>query len=449
MKRLKYWIPLPNLEGATNMGAQIKRMKKLKETKTNRFLAHLLLFNLVYLLYAAFSIVFKKDEKIIGFATDYFDGNIKCLYEEMDNYKGVNGYFVTNSKEELEKLKETDIEVYYCRDIKKIPLFVKTNVWVTDGWSDYIPSYYLSMLIKDLLKKKTKILERHRSKWVDTWHATEALEGVGKGRARMLKYYDIGFVSSEFYKQFYSSKDEGILYKLRVTGFPRTDPLINNSFDKQEIIEELNIPPNKKNILYAPSWGNPAAEEDNKKKLFPFEEDERILEDVDKFCIKNNCTFIIRMHQAWDNQEKEYAEKIIKDIRKTKSIFYLPVKKYPVTEQILSVSDILITDYSSIANDFVLLDRPIIYLDTGISAEIFVFKLQDRGGYIAKDTEDLFGVLQNALDSPEQFREEFKEKRQEFLKKICKYLDGKSTQRCAGEIMKLIESNNFIERDKK
>lgn len=430
------------------MRTQIKRIKKLKATKTSKFLAHLLVFNLAYLLYAAFSIFIKKDEKIIGFAADYFDGNIKCLYEEMKNYESIKVYFVTNDKEKLEIVKETNIEAYYCRDIKKIPLFVKTKVWVTDGWSDYIPSYYLSMLFKDILKN-LKIFEKHRSKWVDTWHATEALEGVGKGRARMLKYYDIGFVSSEFFRQYYSSKEDGILYKLRVTGFPRTDPLINNRFDKQEIIEELNIPLNKKNILYAPSWGNPAAGEDNKKKLFPFEDDERILKEVDKFCIENKCNFIIRMHQAWDNQEKEYAEKIIKVIRKTKSIFYLPVKKYPVTEHILYIADILVTDYSSIANDFVLLDRPIVYLDVGIPDEKLVINLRDRGGHVVKNKQKFFDVLQNSLDPPERFREEFKGKRQEFLKKICKYLDGKSTQRCAEEIMKLIESNNFIERDKK
>jgi CDP-glycerol glycerophosphotransferase (TagB/SpsB family) len=223
-----------------------------------------------------------------------------------------------------------------------------------------------------------------------------------------------------------------------VTGFPRTDPLINNSFNGEEIIKELGVLPNKKNILYAPSWGNPAAGENEEKSLFPFESDERILEDIDKFCIENNCNFIIRMHPNWENEEKEYARKIIDDVKKIKSIFYLPFKKYPVTEPILYVSDILITDYSSIAEDFILLDRPIIFMDTNLPKEKFVFTLGERAGYIVKNKKEFFGVLQNSLDSTEQFREEFKEKRQKHIEKLYKYADGKASQRCAEEIMRLL-----------
>jgi len=390
---------------------------------------------LYFLLYFVFRFILKpflrKRKNIIAFAHMWYTGDIKQLYEKMKHCKDVKVYFVTKSKEELERLKSSEVDAYYYMDKKAFLLFSKTDVWITATGCGYIPFVEIPLIFR-------KIFGVKGSKWVDTWHAVDVLKGPGKGRAKMLKYYDVGFVSSDFYKQYFSSKEEGILDKLKVTGFPRTDPLISNSFNRDEIIKELGIPQNKKNILYAPSWGNPAAGENEEKALFPFESDKKILEDTDKMCIKNNCNFIIRMHPMWETEEKEYAEKIIEDVKKSKNIFYLPFKKYPVTEPILFISDILITDYSSIANDFTLLNRSIIFIDTEVPTENFFIQIRDRVGYIAKNKNDFFNILQNALDSPEQFIEEFKEKRQEFLRKVCKYLDGRSSQRCVEEIIKLI-----------
>ncbi len=378
----------------------------------------------------------KRNRKIIACAPTYLNGNVKAIYDFIikdQRFNDCDIYWIAHNADELKDLKTRGIKAFLDRDILRIPRFFKTGVWITDHGAANNPLHWLYAW-KIMSIKKIK----GNSAWIDTWHGMATLEEAVEGRAKMLKYYDIGFVSSEFLRHYYSSKEDGILDKLKVTGFPRTDPLLEDSFNKQEIIKELDVPQNKRNILYAPSWGNPAAGEDKEKKIFPFESNTKILDDIDKFCIKNNCNFIIRMHPMWENEENEYAEKIIEVVKKTQNVFYLPFKKYPVTEPILYISDILVTDYSSIADDFILLDRPIIYLDVSIPEEKLVFNLSDRVGYIVKSKNDFFGVLQKSFDSPEQFREEFKESRQKLIKKMYKYVDGKASQRCADEIIKLI-----------
>jgi CDP-glycerol glycerophosphotransferase (TagB/SpsB family) len=398
-------------------------ISKLSNINTYKYAANLALFNCTYLLYSSIPKLSGNDEKIVGFASQHFNGNIKYLYEEMNqSYNNVQVYFVTESSAELERLKESNVEAYHCRDIRKIPLFVKTNVWVTSHGPFYIPEYYLFSLSK-----------KHKSKWVDLWHAVEALDGTSDGRVKMLKDYDIGIISSDFFMQHYLSKDETLSGKLKLTGFPRTDPLVDNRFDRREIMRHMRIPQKNKNILYATTWGKPAAGEKN-KPFFPFENDEIIIRDIGKFCIKNDCNFIVRMHPNWERDEKETALKLINYIEKTDNVYYLPFKEYPITEPILYISDLLITDHSSIGRDFALLNRPMIYLDFGIAKGKLIPELSDEIGYFSQSKQDFFYLMQKVLDN----EDEYKVARVEFIKKICKYSDGNSSQRCAEEIMKLL-----------
>ena len=398
-------------------------ISKLGDINAYKYIANLALFNCAYLLYSSISKLAGNDEKIVGFASQHFNGNIKYLYEEMErNHKNIKIYFITNSGHELKRLKEANVEAYNYRDIRKVPLFVKTKIWVTSHGPFYIPEYYLFSLSK-----------KHKSKWVDLWHAVEALDGTSEGRVKMLKDYNIGFVSSEFFMRHYLSKDKTLSGKLELTGFPRTDPLVDNRFDRRDIMRCMGIPQKKKNILYATTWGKPAAGEKN-KPFFPFESDEVIIEKIDKFCTENDCNFIVRMHPNWERDEKETALKLINCIEKTENIYYIPFEEYPITEPILYISDILITDHSSIGRDFALLNRAMIYLDFGIAKEKLIPELSDEIGYFSESKQDFFYLLQKVLED----KDEYTNVRVEFIKKICKYLDGNSSQRCAEEIMKLL-----------
>ncbi|MDQ1261108.1 MAG: CDP-ribitol ribitolphosphotransferase / teichoic acid ribitol-phosphate polymerase [Euryarchaeota archaeon] len=386
------------------------------------------LFNLIYILYYIKYKLFKNNEKIVGFSSSHFNGELKYIFDKLENCGGVRLFFVSELHEELERLEKDSVDAYYCRDIRKIPLFVKTKVWVTSHGPYCIPDYYINMLLK-----------RHNGKWVDTWHGVGVEEGSGEGRARMLSSYDMAFVPSEFYRDYYISKQDGLAEKLKVTGSPRTDTLINLDLSRQDAIKRLGLPQDKVNILYAPSWGNPAVGEKKEKCLFPYGQDDEMIERLNAFCLNNQCNFIIRPHPDWEDDNSLYARKIIKKIDKIERLFYCSLKSYPLTEPVLFATDVLITDYSSIANDFIVLNRPIIYLDKALPEDRFIFNLNERGGFVVKSDDEMMNKLQKILDDPIQSMKEISKNRERYARTIYKYVDGKASERCADEIMRLLQ----------
>lgn len=384
---------------------------------------------LFILIYIMWPVNYCKNSRYqIGFANNYFNGNIKCLFEEMQNYDGIKIFFVTNIKSEVKRLEKKGVESYYCRDISRIPLFKRTDVWITDHGPIFIPEYLIY-----------KIFHHRRSRWIDLWHGIGVEEGSGLGRANMLRDYDLGFVSSNFYKSYYASKVDGIDDKLVVTGFPRTDLFFKMSYDKAEVCAQLNISNNRRTILYAPSWNNPAVEERDNKPLFCYGDDVIMINELDTFCSENNCNFIIRVHPDWERSNQNYISKLRSLISQKKNVYYIPFNQFPVTEPILSISDVLITDYSSISNDFILLGRPIIFCDTGIPSDKFVIPLSCRGGVVVKNYDELFTTLERCLSRTEAYDIELIKKRQEFINIAYKYTESGASQRCAHKILELIK----------
>jgi hypothetical protein len=387
------------------------------------------LFNLLYLFCSLIFIVFPNHETIIGFSANHFNGDPRYIYEKLKVKKTIRMYFVTELQEELNRLSKTSIEAYHCRNLTMIPLFVKTKVWITSHGPYFIPGYNLSSLFK-----------RHHGKWVDTWHGVTTEKGSGIGRTKMLRQYDLGFVTSDFYMRYHISLEKSIADKLRITGSPRTDPLLDGSLDRSKILKNLGLPSNRINILYAPSHGNPwMGEKENTKRLFPFIGDEEFIREMAEFCSLKECNFIVRTHPDWENTNKDHAKALAGLIEESNNVFYIPLNKCPLTEPIIYITDILITDYSSIASDFTVLNRITIYLDYGLPEERFIFKLRERGGFVIRSNDDLIETLGAILESPQRCEETIKENRNRYARTIYEYMDGRASQRCADEILRFLE----------
>ena len=365
----------------------------------------------------------KQQKKIIGFAGARFTGNLKYLYQEMAKYNNVKVFFVTGNKADIEKLKKAGIDAHFYMDTKSIPLFLVTNAWVTSTGYNYIP---FVGLIRRIIPFYTG---KRGSKWIDLWHAVEAKD---IGREKSLADYDVGFVTSEFYKQYYSKKKAEISDKLKITGDSRTDSLIKKNWNKKELIEKIGIPLSQKNILYAPTWGH------RKRKVFlPWQNIEKNIEDFDEFCEKNNCSFLIRMHPNWYVRNPDEKKKLEDGIKRSKHIFDLSPQKYMDVQHILYITNVLITDWSSIANDFILLNRPIIFIDAKLPVKELILKPEERAGYIVRNKQEFFEKLKESIDYPKKFEE----KRKILMKKLHKYLDGNSSKRCAEAIIKLLKKS--------
>jgi len=111
----------------------------------------------------------------------------------------------------------------------------------------------------------------------------------------------------------------------------------------------------------------------------------------------------------------------------------------PDTQSLLLVTDVLITDWSSIANDFILTGMPMIFLDIPSPFEEgYTLGPEDRVGYIVKSQKEFFGALEECVNDPARYDERFNLIRETVLEKMYDSIDGNASERCAEEILNLI-----------
>lgn len=129
--------------------------------------------------------------------------------------------------------------------------------------------------------------------------------------------------------------------KMLEAGYPRIDLTLNTSQTrKAELYKILGIDPTKKVILYAPTWrGTLGSPEIESNKLI---NEIKELKSLD-------INFLFRGH--YFVQENAYEEGVSQYI----------VPDFINTNELLSIIDILITDYSSIGFDYMATGKPIVY----------------------------------------------------------------------------------------
>lgn len=131
----------------------------------------------------------------------------------------------------------------------------------------------------------------------------------------------------------------------RITGLPRNDDLaVINTDEVNTIKNNLGIPQNKKVILYAPTFRESNRAHDGKNVLkipIDFAKWEKIL--------GLDYVMLITAHYE--------VAKLLDEIPKNN--FVINAFKHPVLNDLIKVSDILISDYSSIVFDYAITERPI------------------------------------------------------------------------------------------
>jgi CDP-glycerol glycerophosphotransferase len=140
------------------------------------------------------------------------------------------------------------------------------------------------------------------------------------------------------------------------SGFPRNDLIFQALTHKEEIKNTLGIPSNKKVVLYAPTWREGKSSNVNM--------DINLMEEK----LKDEYVLLVRAHYMVSNNM---------DIRKNYP-FAMNVSNYPSIENLYAISDILITDYSSVMFDYAYLKRPIIFYSYDLEKYLF----GERGVYL-------------------------------------------------------------------
>lgn len=237
------------------------------------------------------------------------------------------------------------------------------------------------------------------------------------------KHWDLVCSTSEF-----DSSAKSISHFLTTgicqeTGLPRNDYLLNDKRDeiteslRKKLSEQLGYNFDKI-ILYAPTFRDYESKIDDVSRNIVVGNDENQLE---KLLEKENAIFVIKNH-SWQNQNG------LNGVSK-RVILYEPSFDYTYYD-LMKVSDVMITDYSSIGLDWLLLDRPLIIyaydLDKYIETRGFDFEPFDSycGGEIVKDINSLTNAIEDAF-----YKDGFKEKRHEVILKAHTHADDKACER--------------------
>lgn len=258
---------------------------------------------------------------------------------------------------------------------------------------------------------------RHRPLFLDAWH------GVGfKSRFRtarnVLRSYDAHLVSSPFVAEYYRRHGGSPV----VTGYARMDDLLQRDPAREQVDRGTAARSKSGLVLFAPTWGCPPA---------PGMDDRTILEELDRQA-PQGITIAYRPHP--------YAPRARVDDLDT----VVDVSGDRVTDasDLLARADVLVTDWSSIAIDFLALGRPIIYRDAAAPAdELGPMNEHDRPGPLATDARSLAEAVVAAVRQPEAHVELYGEAAARTLERAWGHtLDGRSAERYLNVVRTLLST---------
>ena len=261
-------------------------------------------------------------------------------------------------------------------------------------------------------KKDTKVIQ--------LWHAPGAFKKFGassdvKSRnilAEISQNIDYLITSSEDIEDYYSEAFQINKSKIKSLDLPRADYYFKNH-DLDKLRSNFNfkypIAENKKIVLYAPTFrDNP---EDN--NVFNFLDLEKFNKELGEDYI-----LVLRLHPKI---KKFFKDKIEVNQK------YVDCSDFKNEQELLLISDILISDYSSIMIEFALLNKPIIFFtydyDTYMSKDrgfYFDFKKNVPGPVVYTTDELIAEVKNNDFD---------KNKISEFRKTQFNSIDGEASKR--------------------
>ena len=257
-------------------------------------------------------------------------------------------------------------------------------------------------------------------KFFDVWHGIP-FKGFDADDFRVQHRCDETWVTSPLLAELYTRRFGFDPAKVIVTGYARTDPLVEPHETSAEIRHRLGLQhtEGQRLVLFAPTWKQDAQH----RSLFPFGADgKEFLERLTEVCRRNGALLLFRAHLNAKDPVPLPADGVIP----------IPFADYPDTEAILQISDALICDWSSIAFDYLLLDRPTLFLDVEPPfRKGFSLGPEYRFGPVIKDLPELLSELERSLADPEGYRAEYGARHAAIRKQVYgSYADGRSAERC-------------------
>lgn len=376
-----------------------------------------------------FNCFYKVDNKLVIFES-YMGRSYSCspkaIYEEMLNnpkYKDYKFIWVFKKIEDKKYLENDRTKLVKYKSKEYYKSYAKAKYWFANS---RIPS--------EIRKKRNQI-------YTQCWHGTplkklgydiidESNNALNTKLEMSLKYkveakkFDYlispsNFTTSKFITAF-DLKNKDRIIEL---GYPRNDFLFKyNNEDIINIKKKFGLSINKKVILYAPTWRD-NQHESGLGYTYKLEIDFDYLEKV----LKDEYVILFRSHYFVSNSF---------DFDRYKDFVY-DVSNVDDINDLYIISDILITDYSSVCFDFANLKKPIIFYTYDLdyyekNLRGFYFNLDELPGSKVNSEKSIVEILSNI----DKYKQEYELKYKLFNDKF-NYLDsGCSSKKVVDEVIK-------------
>ena len=372
-------------------------------------------------LYILGSHIIPANEKIILFESGNgrnYSGNPRYIYEEILN-QGLNDEFKC-----VWSLIDTDIKipgnpVKVRRSYFKFLYYtLRSGAWIFDARH----LYYL---------RKNK-----KAKYVQTWHGTPL-----KKLALDMEYMDMnGSQDIERYHQEF--RDNSLLWQYLISqnpfsseifrsafdfkgemleiGYPRNDILINrnNAEDIDEIKGRFNIPKDKKIILYAPTWRDNQYHDNNEYKFATEMDFDKMHKELgDEYTLIVKFHYLVKENIDWSRYDN----------------FVIECDAEWDIQELYLISDMMITDYSSVMFDYSILKRPMIFFAYDLdnyknNLRGFYFDMfEEVPGPICQTNEEMIKFIKNYTE--EDYQTQFGEKYKKWSEKFNPFDDGNASKK--------------------
>lgn len=298
--------------------------------------------------------------------------------------------------------------------------------------------YFYAAMADYRITERTE-LEGH-GKSIQLWHGFpfKAMEHmvsdyVSEDRRVSNFWYTYDFIASygKMYTNFMGACYGTLASQYVVTGMPRND-LLFAADGKRNLRELLPDSEGKKIIFYMPTFRKVESEiafyarTDGSTDGYLFYWQDFSVEVLEKFCERNNIYFVFKLHpsdaskvRTWHVRSNNIGVITDEDLQNR------------CTYEYLNAADLLISDYSSVYFDYLLLDRPILFTDQDIddyaaNRGIMLEPLDLwRPGAVVHTLNDLLSEIKEAIDGKDLYQEA----RARTRSLVHHYADGHSTQR--------------------
>ena len=297
------------------------------------------------------SIFIRKDSKLIlfsSFAGKNFNDSPKAIYDYMRSHSEYQSYrmvWAFTAPEHFPNLDTVKIDT-----VAYFVLAMRAKYWITN----------VNIERGLHFKKKSTV-------YLNTWHGI-ALKLIGNDCPGRKDYdfsnMDFLVVSGDHDERVFKSAFRADEHSFLRCGMPRNDILWNPSEDKaMELRQKLHLPLDKKIILYAPTW----RESTDGGKTYAIAPPINLK----KWEMRLGEEYIVlfRAHLFTTQVMGIQYNDFVRD-----------VSEYPDINELMLVSDILLTDYSSAVFDYAILKRPILTF-----AYDYESYLMERGTYFNMD----------------------------------------------------------------